>query len=217
MKRKIYKIFKKMNLNNPLEYTRKILAPICKEKLIEQIKNCNDCPTCSNCIKKVPIGNSNANIMIINDNATDDESINEYLIELLKTAEIDLNDVFIINSINCVLKKDFNETSIIRLPNRNEIKNCKYFLDYAIEFVKPRVIIVMGATSFSMYKPNKIIEDYKNNFTEIKGIKAIVSHSIKDLYYMLEYMSEEEINQKTQEVLDNLIKANKYLNTLKRS
>ena len=48
IEKKIYKLFKNLNLDNPLDFARKIVAPLCKEKLNEHISACKDCNTCSN-------------------------------------------------------------------------------------------------------------------------------------------------------------------------
>lgn len=178
IKQRILKLFRKLNLSNPLEYARELLAPLCKEKLNEMILECKDCKTCSNCNKKIAIGNPNANYLIINDNATDNKEISDYLKDIINVAEIPENDVFIINSISCILKKTFGNETIIRLPTRNESTNCKHFVDYAIKFVNPRVIICMGATSLAMYRNDISVEDVKGKFININGYKTIVTHSV---------------------------------------
>lgn len=216
IKQKIFNIFKRLDLDNPLEFVRKILAPLCKEKLEEHIIACEDCKTCRNCNKKLPMGNPDANILIINDNATDNEEVNDYTMNILETAGLDLKDVYMINSVSCILKREFNNESIIRLPNRQELKNCKYFVDYAIDFVKPRVIILMGATSLSMYRNDLTLEEIKGQYIEVNGVKAIVTHSAKDLFSMLEYYSEDEVYSIAEKVAEDVANAKAYLNNLER-
>lgn len=216
IKQKIFNIFKRLDLDNPLEFVRKILAPLCKEKLEEHIIACEDCKTCKNCNKKLPMGNPDANILIINDNATDNEEVNDYTMNILETAGLDLKDVYMINSVSCILKREFNNESIIRLPNRQELKNCKYFVDYAIDFVKPRVIILMGATSLSMYRNDLTLEEIKGQYIEVNGVKAIVTHSAKDLFSMLEYYSEDEVYSIAEKVAEDVANAKAYLNNLER-
>lgn len=216
IKQKIFNIFKRLDLDNPLEFARKILAPLCKEKLEEHIIACEDCKTCRNCNKKLPMGNPDANILIINDNATDNEEVNDYTMNILETAGLDLKDVYMINSVSCILKREFNNESIIRLPNRQELKNCKYFVDYAIDFVKPRVIILMGATSLSMYRNDLTLEEIKGQYIEVNGVKAIVTHSAKDLFSMLEYYSEDEVYSIAEKVAEDVANAKAYLNNLER-
>ena len=216
IEKKIYKLFKTLNLDNPLDFARKIVAPLCKEKLNEHILSCKDCNTCNGCEKKTPFGNPNANILIINDNATDNEEINNYTMNILETAGIDMRDVYMINSVSCILKRDFNGETIVRLPNRKEVKNCKHFVDYAIDFVKPRVIILMGATSLSMYRSDITLEEIKGQYIEVNGIKAMVTYSAKDLFSMLEYYSEDEVYQTAEQVAEDVANTLQYLKSLER-
>lgn len=214
-KKRILKMIKKLDLDNPLEFARELVAPLCKDKLNNMIINCNDCKTCEDCSKNLAKGNPNANYLIINDNATDSIEVNEYLNSLITSAEISMNDVFIINSISCILKKKFNEEEIIRLPNRKEMNNCKHFVNYALDFVKPRVVICMGASSLAMFRNDVTIEDIKGQFIDINGIKAIITHSCKDLFLMLENYDEEEVSKTADGVLNDIIAAKEYINTLK--
>lgn len=213
---KMFKEIKKMNLDNPLEFTRQLVAPLCKDKLNEHILNCTDCNTCKNCEKKIAKGNPNANYLIINDNATDDDNVDEYLNSILEAADIPLDDVFIINSISCVLKRKFNDETIIRLPNRQEMTNCKYFVEYALDFVKPRIIICMGTTSLAMFNKNLSIENTSGQFININGYKTIVTRSAKDIFTMTEMYSEQEVQDYIDEIVQDVIKAKDYIDLLRR-
>ena len=62
--------------DNPLETARVMLAPYNHQKVNDYIDNCTLCK--NNCKKQNSYGNSNANILIINDNATNDKDILEY-------------------------------------------------------------------------------------------------------------------------------------------
>ena len=205
-----------MNLDNPLEFARRILAPLCKDKLSEHIANCKECRTCKNCDKKLPWGNPDANILIINDNATDNEEINDYTMNILETAGLDMKDVFIVNAVSCILKRDFNGESLIRLPNRQEVKNCKHFVNYAIDFVKPRVIILMGATGLTMFRPDLSVEEVKGQYIDVNGIKTIVTYSAKDLFSMLEYYDENEVYKIAEQVAEDVASAKTYIDNLER-
>lgn len=216
LKKRILKLIRKLNLDNPLEFTRELVAPLCKEKLDKHITNCNDCKTCKNYEKRLSIGNPNANYLIINDNATDDEAVNEYLNSLLEAAGIPMNDVYIINSISCILKRTFDDEVIIRLPNRNEVKNCKYFVDYSLDFVNPRVVICMGTTSLAMYRNDITIEEVKGQFIDIKGFKAMVTNSAKDLFTMSQHYSEEEMETIVNNVVEDIATAKQYVDNLRR-
>ena len=93
IKQKIYNTFKRLDLDNPLEFARTIVAPLCKEKLNNNILNCKDYASCNNFKRKQAIGNPNANILIINDNATDNEEIDAYMMNIFEAADLSLNDI----------------------------------------------------------------------------------------------------------------------------
>lgn len=216
IRQKIFNIFKKLNLDNPLEFARRILAPLCKDKLKEHMINCKECKTCKNCNKKMPWGNPDANILIINDNATDNEEINDYTLNILETAGINMKDIFVINAVSCILKRDFNGESLIRLPNRQEVKNCRHFINYAIDFVKPRVIILMGATGLTMFRHDLSLEEVRGQYIDINGIKTIVTYSAKDLFSMLEYYNENEVYKIAEQVAEDVANAKIYVENLER-
>lgn len=218
IKKKLLNIITKLNLDNPLEFIRELIAPLCKEKLNEHIMNCHDCSTCKNCEKQIAKGNPNANYLIINDNATDDEDINNYLYSILEAAEIPLDDIFIINSISCILKRTFGDETIIRLPNRIEANNCKYFVDYALKFVNPRVIICMGATSLAMYRNDITIEDVKGQFININGYKTLVTNSAKDMFMLADTntYTEDELTDIANNVALDVNKAKQYIDSISR-
>lgn len=216
IRKKIYNIFKKLDLDNPLEFARTILAPLCKEKLNNNIVNCGDCKSCCDFERKKAIGNPNANILIINDNATDNKEVDDYMMDIIEAAGLSLKDIFIINSISCILKRDFHGEEIIRNATHKESKNCKYFIDHAIDFVKPRVIIIMGASGLSMYNKDVTLEQVAGTYIEVKGIKTMVTYSAKGLFTMLENMGEEEVNQIAETVLSHVSNAAQYVNNLER-
>ena len=69
----IYKLNDILNTDNPLETFRVLHSDILVDKLNNLIINCTDCKT--DYEKKVYYGNSNANVMIINDSATNNEEV----------------------------------------------------------------------------------------------------------------------------------------------
>lgn len=205
-KQRLFKEFEKMNLSNPLEYARELVAPLCKKQLDAMILNCNDCKTANGCQKVITEGNPNANYLIIS-RAND----KDYLNELLEIAEIPKDDVFIINSISCILKKQFsNNKSILRMPTSTEHNNCKYFVDYALKFVNPRIVISMGATS--LYRKDVSLEDVRGKFIDFNGFKTICTYSP----IFPDDISDEEMDEVGNKIVEDLLKAKQYINNLKR-
>lgn len=206
MNKKLFNEFKKLNLSNPLEYAREIVAPLCKEQLDKLISQCDDCKTANGCKKVLTKGNPNANYLIIT-RANDDI---DYLESLLDMADIPLNDVFIINSVSCILKKKFSEDkSILRMPTSTEHNNCKDFVFYALKFVNPRVVIAMGATS--LYRNDVSLEDVRGKFYDLNGYKTISTYAS----FFDESTSDEELDSIGEVILEDLSKAKAYVESLK--
>ena len=192
--------------DNPLETARVILAPYNHKKVNDLISNCMLCN--NNCEKQLTYGNSNANILIISDYATDIPEYADYFKFLLNESNIDQNDIFVVNAVNCVCKRsDGNE----RIPTFKELSNCKRYSEFVIDFVKPRVIISMGATALNQFTPDNvnILENIDKN-TCYKGIHTIITYSVRDLFNFVDF--DEPIDDKINEVIESFNKAQQFIN-----
>lgn len=196
--------------DNPLEYCREIIAPFAIDKLNENILKCNHCKTCSD-TKVAYKGNPNANILIIADNATDNEEVYNYLNTLIETSGINLDDVFIANAVSCVCKRKVsNDEYKLRLPSKEEAGSCKLFLSNAIKIVNPTVILIMGATALNMFK-DSILNEMKHGWVEIYGIPAKISDSVQDIFACLGLEDDDLIQERTDKVLEDLMAVNTYI------
>lgn len=200
------------NSDNPLESARKLLAPACMNKLNQYIIDCNDCKTCTNSKRILARGNPDANILIIAGNATNKEDVNDFFDELLDYSDINKNDVFIIHSVSCVCTRNDKGEEVERLSSINESKNCKYFTDYVLQFVRPRIIVSMGATALNQYLPNSILKEYIGKIVNFNGIPAIITYSASDLFLLAEYIDEDELQKLTDNTVEYLDMAQKYIN-----
>lgn len=192
--------------DNPLEYLRQIICPYSHKKLIKHITNCSDCVGASN--KSLPYGNPDANILIINGNATESEEASSFFDELLTESGIDRDDIYVINSVNCTFKRIDGSD---RLPTEQEKCNCRYFVDYAIDFVKPRIIIAMGSTIINSYYPGFSLLKDDEKYGYIHNIKTVITDSVSELERMSNYLPEEELDKKIQEVYNSFVYAKEYL------
>lgn len=205
MKDRIFKSI--VGSENPLESARELLAPYNKQRLNERIMTCNLCD--NNCNKNVSSGNPNADILIISDYASDIQEYKNLFNDILKYSEIDKNNVFITQAVNCICKrKDGNN----RLPSYTELKNCKQYTDFAIDFVKPKVIISMGATALNQFTPDHVnILENIDNTTYYKGIYTLITYSVRDIFNF------SKINEPTEDKIDQIIKtlnkAQNYVNS----
>ncbi len=197
---------KAIQSDNPLEYLRQIICPYSHKKLIKHITNCSDCVGASS--KSLPYGNPDANILIINGNATESEEASSFFDDLLTESGIDKEDIYVINSINCVFKRS---DGIERLPSDKERTNCRYFVDNAIDFVKPRIIIAMGATIINSYYPGFCFLKDDEKYGYIHNIKTIITDSITELERMSNYLPEEDMNEKIQDLYNSFVYAKEYI------
>lgn len=202
---------KKVNPDNPLEYCRQQIAPFAIEKLNGIINECRECKTACVDNKKLFRGNPNANFMLVTDHATNDESVYEYLENIMEQAGIDLKDVFYANSVNCINIRKFGDTEIVRSPSATETTNCKLFIKHAIDVVKPRIIILMGASSLNIFNKDSCLIEEINNWKHIYGIPVITTYSAQDIFAFSKTLDESMLEEKASVLLGDLMKANMYL------
>ena len=205
MKDRIFKSI--VGSDNPLESARVLLAPYNKQKLNEGIMTCNLCN--NNCKKNVSSGNPNADILIISDYASDMQEYKNLFNEILAYSEIDKENVFITQAVNCICKRNDGNN---RLPSYTELKNCKQYTDFAIDFVKPKVIISMGATALNQFTPDHVnILENIDNTTYYKGIYTLITYSVRDIFNF------SKIHEPTEDKIDQIIKtfnkAQNYVNS----
>lgn len=235
----ILELTKVYNPDNPISFLRECIGEYWKDKINNMIKTCNDCPFCSK-NKTLIYGNTNtANILILSDymhKEQIDNSEKDYMFPFENTeafiilkdyifSKINRNAIIMANSINCYpyyLDKDNKDS--FRPPNLNEIKNCKVFINWLIDLVRPRYIIVMGKMALRSLTEENI--NY-HNWTNIYGIPVLVTLNPIDLV-IKETDSESKSNRliRQQELfiedIDNFIKRikedypNSYQNILIR-
>ena len=202
-----------LNTDNPLETFRTAYSDIMINKLNNLINQCTDCKTNYN--KVLYTGNSNANVLIINGAATDDKDIIDYFNDLLKLSELDTNDIFIINSVSCITTRKDRNDIIQRIPSKKECNNCKCFMNQAIKIVNPRIIISLGATSLNQFIPGSNLLEYINTKQVFNGIPTLINYSVKDLFDLCAYKSEEEIQEISSSILNTFNEAAKYIENIK--
>ncbi len=139
------------------------------EELKKQVEKCKKCKLCSNNATKVfGKGNEYAEIMIIGEApgceevedgkpfvGTAGKKLDNYLIEAGFDKE---KDIYFCNVLKC-RTTDKNNKEKDRRPQKDEIKNCRTFLEQQIEIINPKVIILCGVTAMKFFK---IAEPLKN-------------------------------------------------------
>lgn len=117
----------------------------------EQALQCRRCGLCETRTNVVFFdGNPNAKLMIIGEGPgqREDETgtpfvgrAGQLLTKILESVKIDRkNDTYICNIVKCRPPQN-------RVPTKDEAASCKPFLEAQIEFVKPKIILLAGATA----------------------------------------------------------------------
>ena len=202
-----------LNTDNPLEAFRILHGDLLVNKLNLLINECGDC--CTNYQKQYYYGNSNANILIINDNATNDKDIIDYFNTLLEMSEIDTDDIFVVNSVSCVTTRKDKGIEIQRIPSKKECNNCKCFINQAIKIVNPRIIISLGATALNQFIPGSNLLEYIKTRQVFNGIPTLINYSVKDLFDLTAYKTEDEIQEISCSILETFNEAAKYIQSIK--
>lgn len=139
------------------------------EELKKQVEKCKKCKLCSNeAIKVFDKGNEHAEIMIVGEAPGEKEEIEgipfvgragENLNKYLKEAGFNIEkDIYFCNVLKCRTTNE-NKIKKDRRPQKDEIKNCRTFLEQQIEIINPKVIILCGVTAMKFFK---IAEPLKN-------------------------------------------------------
>lgn len=137
------------------------------EELKKQVEKCQKCKLCSNeAIKVFGKGNEHAEIMIIGEAPGCEEvkkrepfvgTAGKNLDKCLKEAGFDIEkDIYFANVLKC---RPIGNNEKDRRPKKDEIKNCRTFLEQQIEIINPKVIILCGVTAMKFFK---ITEPLKN-------------------------------------------------------
>jgi hypothetical protein len=149
--------------------------------------------------------------MIINDSATNDKEVLKYYYDLIDLSDLNPNDVIQIFAVSCVTTRNDKDSIVQRLPSKKECNNCKQYLNEVIDIVKPKVIISLGATALNQFIPNSNLLEYINTTQVFNGIPALINYSIKDLFNLCSYKSEDEIDEISSSILATFNNAAKYI------
>jgi len=143
--------------------------------MIEQIKECNDCPLRAKCNQVVTgIGSKESKLFIVADKPETDEDIigeplvglsGKYFDKILNGAGISRENIYITYVVKC------KTPHALSLANES-VQICKKWLWQELQMIKPKVIVTLGAfpTSLLMKK------------------KRIVLNQVVGLIYQLNYL-----------------------------
>lgn len=180
--------------------------------LNNRISNCNKCNNqyCHKCC----IGSKNASILIINDCATDNIDIINYYNDLINMSNLNIDNVYETYAVSCITTRKDKEQIVQRIPAKKECNNCKEYLNELIDILKPKIIISLGATALNQFIPGSNLLDYLNTKQVFNGIPALINYSVKDLFNLCSYKTDDEINEIACSIIDTFNEAMKYIDTM---
>lgn len=150
------------------------------EALRQEALKCNRCRLRNTCQQVVfGDGNPHTKIMLIGEGPGKDEDTagipfvgraGQLLDKILEAAEIDRKQVYIGNVVKC--RPPGN-----RLPNPDEVKECRNYLEAQIRIIKPRLIVCLGAlASQVVIDPKARIGQVRGQWFERNGIKIMPTY-----------------------------------------
>lgn len=185
---RILNLVKQANPINPLAYVRNIVKEYSREKLDSYLMQCDACGLCRG-PKSLTKGNVNADVMIIGEAVSEVQTKlgkdfvypmegTQGLILLQKVLDhyhVNPDEVFYMNAVNCYPHKEIDGKILPRTPSKKEVTECKVFLDYAIDIVRPSLIILLGSVALNLYK-KEAISKARGNWIDVRGIPAMPTY-----------------------------------------
>ena len=174
-----------------------------------QILNCSKCE--NNFDRKLYKGNPRAKILIINEVATNDTEVNNYFEDLLESSKLTYDDVLIVYAVACITTRIDKDEEVKRLPSNKECTNCKSYINQVIDIMKPEVIICLGASGLNQYIPGSNLFENIETKKEFNGIPTLINFGASDLFKLLDYKNDDEMDKIINSVVDTFDKAADYI------
>lgn len=187
---KILQLVREANPDNPQEYVDSIVRPFMLEKINMNLSVCNICGKCSK-TRSLISGNSNATVLLIGESVTEEQyrqfgesyiipyqgtAAGTYLQNILGYYGFDMNQIMLVNAVNCFCHEEVDGKVIGRAPSREEEKECKKFLNYLIKAMNPVVVIFLGNIAMNMFHKGNIKQEH-GKWLEANGIPAVPVYS----------------------------------------
>ncbi len=149
------------------------------EKLQQAAQQCRNCRLRSTCRQVVfGSGNLQSKIMLIGEGPGKDEDIQgipfvgragQLLDKILQAAEIPRMEAYISNVVKCRPPEN-------RLPNPDEVKVCRNWLEAQIRIQRPKIIVCLGSlASQTVIDPKAAISKIRGRWFSRQGIKIMAT------------------------------------------
>lgn len=218
IEQQIYDLVVKANKDDPMRYVQNIVKPLARQALDNAILECDACDICNNSVKSITKGNPNAPILILGESVSKEQQEagqNVYALEdnagnilndVLKYLGVGEDKVFYINSVNCHPTRN----GIKRSSTVAERRECKTFLDYAVNMVEPLLIICLGAVAVNGINEEigkQKINDIRGTYFQYRGITVMPTFHPGYFIELRDKVSEEVIDTYHNEFINDIEKA----------
>ena len=219
--KQIRELILKADPANPLQYIKNTVKDLFIKKINQAIVECDDCEGCDKKVKSIGYGNPNATLMIISESVQEEQvTLNKETVypfeqtkgekllnQMLEYYQLDKNEIFFVNTMNCFPCIKTNTNIIEKLPGKTQLMNCKIFLNNFIEAVNPVAILLLGATTLNVFHQAALRDD-RGKLIEVNGYPGIATHSLSYLIAMKELDPScfQEFKQDIEELLNYIKK-----------
>lgn len=220
VQKQILSLIKAQNPVNPLQYAHTIVQEYSREKLDNYIRNCKECGL--DCPRSITKGKANASVLIVGEAVSEDQigqgdvvypfenESGEILNKVLESLNVNQEELFYINAVNCWPHKTLGNEDITRTAQKQEVKGCSIFVNHAIEIVQPLMIILLGSIAMNLYKKDSI-SNGRGEWLDVKGIPAMPTYHPGYFMKIEGKMVEEKLDEKKWEFFSDIQKAFLYL------
>lgn len=186
---KILNLVKQADPLNPLSYVRDIVKDYARKKLDQYLLHFDELEICSYGPKSITKGNVDADVMIISE-AVSEEQLKlgkdivyplegtrafEILKKVLEYFHVNQEEIFYINVVNCFPHKVVDGKILPRTPSKKEVESYRVFLEYAIDLVRPSLIILLGSVPLNVFKKGSITKA-RGEWIDVRGIPAMPTY-----------------------------------------
>lgn len=167
--------------------------------------------------KSFPRGNIRAPILIISDKASDPEEKKSFPLmntrgyflirKALKDSGVQVKNVLYANAINCYPCNGSIEKT--RLPSRQEVLNCKRYLNTLLKISEPKLIVLLGPVAFNAFHKGAIAAK-RGTWIEVMNIPTMPTYHPEYFTRMMGLKSLEIIKELERLFFSDLKKAFDY-------
>lgn len=221
---KILALIKMKKPKDPLIYMKETIKSYAMECVNDSIKECKDCGLHEGNIKTIPIGDINSKILIIGESVSKEQfdkgnkidivlndADGDTLSKAMNVLGANIQNVLMINSINCFPCNRNNNIINKRIASVKERNTCKKYIDSIIDLINPNVIITLGSVATNALSSERVaIMESRGQSFEYKGYYVVPTYHPGFFREMANKFDMEMMNMYKDQFLTDLYQAFNY-------